>query len=309
VERLEECIFANDRITGNLIRFLGHNEIERAKWDGCIAGSSFETLYPYSWYLDLVSPGWEALVKGDYDMVMPLTHTRKYRFHFLLQPILAQQLGVFSRKRPEEEDLQEFIRGIPGRFMVVDICLNCHNLKLPEGTRKYNRVNYELDLRDSATTYSENTRRNLQKGLSHPFEFRNIDAGQYLDLKFSPEEEITVDRDYLENLFRGLTEMKRAEIFGLFLEDELQAAAILGYAESRVIYMNGCSNTSGKETRAMFVLMDRLINLSREKYPVFDFEGSNLPGIARFFDGFGGFSTVYPRIVKTKIPFFWWKGQ
>ena len=67
--------------------------------------------------------------------------------------------------------------------------------------------------------------------------------------------------------------------------------------------MNGSSSDMGKENRAMFVLMDRLIEFSRSSYPVFDFEGSNLPGVARFFEGFGAVKTVYPRIVKTKFPF------
>jgi hypothetical protein len=290
-----------------MIEHLRHEEIEREQWDRCIAGASFETIYPYSWYLDLVSPEWEGLVMGDYEMVMPLTPSRKFGFHFLLQPILAQQLGIFSLDAPNEFEIEDFLRAIPSRFMVTDICLNSQNLKIPERIRHFYRVNYELDLRDFATSYSTNTKRNLQKGREHPFEFREIDMAQYLDLKYASEEDIQVGRDYLDRLFGGLARRKRAEAFGLYLEDELHASAILGYAWSRVIYMNGCSSAAGKESRAMFVLMDRLIDLSRERYPLFDFEGSNLPGVARFFEGFGAFETSYPRILMTKLPFFWWK--
>jgi len=53
----------------------------------------------------------------------------------------------------------------------------------------------------------------------------------------------------------------------------------------------------------MFVLMEKLIEQSRGDFPVFDFEGSTLPGVARFFEGFGGLKTIYPRIKKTKFPF------
>ncbi len=290
-----------------MIRYLEHEDIDREQWDGCIAGASFETIYPYSWYLDLVSPGWDGLVMGDYEMVMPLTHTRKFGFHFLLQPILAQQLGVFSLDPPNEFEMEDFLAAIPSRYVVADICLNCQNKELPPGIRFAYRVNYELDLRDFATTYGTNTRRNLQKGREYPFEFREIGMMPYLDLKFSPGESIPVEREYLERLFVGLSELKRAEAFGLYLDGELHAAAILGYANTRVIYMNGCSSTAGKDTRAMFVLMDRLINNSRDTFPLFDFEGSNLPGVARFFEGFGAFETSYPRILRTKLPFFWWK--
>lgn len=290
-----------------MIEYLKHEDIDREQWDGCIAGASFETIYPYSWYLDLVSPEWDGLVMGDYEMVMPLTHTRKYGLHFLLQPILAQQLGVFSLDAPKEFEMEDFLRSIPSHYMVVDICLNCQNMDLPRVTRHVHRVNYELDLRDFATTYSTNTRRNLQKGREYPFEFREIGMETYLDLKYSSGEAVPVSREYLQRLFVGLSELKRAEACGLYLEGELHAAAILGYANSRVIYMNGCSSSAGKDTRAMFVLMDRLINHSRERFPLFDFEGSNLPGVARFFEGFGAFETSYPRILRTRLPFFWWK--
>jgi len=285
-----------------LIRYLQHIEIEREKWDRCIAGAVFESLYPYSWYLDLVSPGWEGLVKGDYESVMPLTRSKKYGFHLLLQPILAQQLGVFSENPPGEDELQEFLLAIPSCFRYVDICMNIHNSRLPGRFSRRERVNYELDLKSPAN-YNSNTKRNIQKGRVHAFEFREISVDHYLELKYSQEDRITVKRPYLERLFGGLEKLDRAGAFGLFLERNLHAAAVLGFAETRVIYMNGSSSKEGKETRAMFVLMDHLIQWSRDKFPVFDFEGSNLPGVARFFEGFGAAKTMYARIVRAKLPF------
>jgi hypothetical protein len=287
-----------------MIEYLRHGEIDRERWDRCVAGASFETIYPYSWYLDLVSPEWEGLVMGDYEMIMPLTPVRKFGLHFLLQPVLAQQLGVFSLDAPNEYEIEDFLRAIPPRFLATDICLNGHNMKIPAGIRHSFRVNHELDLRDFATSYSTNARRNLQKGREHSFEFREIGMGQYLDLKYSDEGNIRVGRDYLERLFGGLSERNRAVAYGLFLDGALHAGAVLGYAGTRVIYMNGSSGPEGKESRAMFVLMDRLINLSREKFTLFDFEGSNLPGVARFFEGFGAFGNSYPRIQMSRIPFF-----
>jgi len=280
-------------------------EIEREKWDRCIAGAVYESLYPYSWYLDLVSPGWEGLVKGDYESVMPLTRSRKYGFNMLLQPILAQQLGVFSEDPPDEDRLEEFVGAIPTRFRYIDICLNIHNSRFPGRINRHERLNYELDLK-SPVNYNSNTKRNIQKGRVHPFEFREISVDDYLELKYSSENRITVNRTYLEKLFGRLIKLDRAKVFGLFLERDLHAAAVLGFAETRVIYMNGCSGIEGKETRAMFVLMEHLIQWSRDKFPVFDFEGSNLPGVARFFEGFGASKTIYHRIVRAKFPFVGW---
>jgi len=289
------------------VRYLKNTEIDREKWDGCIENSVFETLYPYSWYLDLVNPGWDALVRGDYEMVMPLTITRKIGFSLLLQPILSQQLGMFSASPTSEIDILEFLTEIFHRFRYIDICLNKENKVPRESINIKERGNYELDL-GSGPVYNSNTKRNLQKGRANAFEFREIAIQDYLDLKFSPGEEIGVDRGYMENLFGGLAERDRGQAFGLFLENRLQAAAVLGYARTRVIYMNGCSSPTGKETRAMFVLMDYLIGHSIGKAPVFDFEGSEIPGVARFFEGFGGVKTAYHRIIQKRFPFTLMKG-
>ena len=288
-----------------MIKLLGHTEIDRERWDYCISNSVFETIYPYSWYLDLVSPGWDALVLDDFRAVMPLTWTKKLGFRLMLQPILAQQLGIFSRDPLDTALLEEFLNTIPARFRYIDICLNMENRNIPGKWESFERHNYELDLSLPEDSYNNNTRRNLQKGQSREFEFRNISAGEYLYLKFHGMKDTrpSVRWSYLENLFEGLIKLRKAEIFGLFMGDNLQAAAILGYAVSRTIYLNGCNSDAGKENRAMFVLMDKLISQSRGADRIFDFEGSNISGVARFYEGFGGKRTVYPRIVKTSFPF------
>ena len=103
-----------------MIRYISHTEIDREKWDDCISHSVFETLYPYSWYLDVVSPGWYALVRNDYEMVMPLTWKRKYGIRMLMQPLLTQQLGVFARVIPDPGSILEFIRSISPKYLLGD---------------------------------------------------------------------------------------------------------------------------------------------------------------------------------------------
>ena len=286
---------------------LDHREINRERWDHCISLSVFETIYPYSWYLDLVSPGWNALVLDDYRAVMPLTWTRKFGLRLLLQPILAQQLGVFSREPVTRDLLAGFLSHIPIQYRYVDICLNRENMDVPENWETFERHNYELDISGPEDAYNSNTRRNLQKGLSHSFEMRSISLRQYLYLKFHGTKNArpAVRWSYLENLFGGLLSLGKAEIFGLFLGEELQAGAILGQSSGRTVYLNGCNADAGKESRAMFVLMDKLISSSRGDDRIFDFEGSNIRGVARFYEGFGGVRTTYARIVKFGFPFLW----
>jgi hypothetical protein len=287
-----------------MIRYLSHTEIDKEKWDDCIARSAVETLYPYSWYLDVVSPGWYALVMDDYKMVMPLTWKRAYGIRMLVQPLLTQQLGIFSGSGTDAESTLEFIRSISPKYLIVDICLNRENNFEDKSIRQESRHNYELDISDPARDpekgYTTNTLRNVLKGKVSGGKIENITLEAYLDLKLSLPENLHLKKHrlYFERLYSCLLDRGRAGIFGLTSGAELHTAAILGYSETRTIYLNGCSSETGKEKRGMFVLMDHMIRLKQGEHLIFDFEGSSIPGVARFFEGFGGVRTVYPRIMR-----------
>ncbi|MEA3446653.1 MAG: hypothetical protein U9R19_18205, partial [Bacteroidota bacterium] len=95
------------------IRFLIHKQIDKRKWNQCIKSSVNGIVYAYSWYLDIVSENWEALVEDDYKSVMPLTINEKYGISYLRQPIFTQQLGVFSSQRLDSNLVKTFIKSIP----------------------------------------------------------------------------------------------------------------------------------------------------------------------------------------------------
>src|SRR5258708_37472695 len=108
-----------------MIKYLEHKSIDKKKWDDCIANSSNGMVYGSSWFLDIVSPGWNALIDDDYNAVMPLTWRKKYGFHYLHQPFFTQQLGIFSiEKKIPDRTANEFLKAIPGRYRFIEIQLN-----------------------------------------------------------------------------------------------------------------------------------------------------------------------------------------
>ena len=46
-----------------MIAYLTHDQIDKSRWDDCIAHAVNGMAYAWSWYLDVVHPGWEALVE------------------------------------------------------------------------------------------------------------------------------------------------------------------------------------------------------------------------------------------------------
>jgi hypothetical protein len=96
-----------------MISYLKHPEIDKQKWDLCIASSSNGMANVNSWYLDIVSPGWEALVQDNYKAIMPVPLKRKYNIPYIIQPLFVQQLGIFSSNSNAITDVNHFLKYIP----------------------------------------------------------------------------------------------------------------------------------------------------------------------------------------------------
>ena len=173
-----------------MIRYLRHKEIDREKWDRCIEQSVNGIVYARSWYLDIVSPGWEALEENDYQSVFPLTGASKMGIRYLRQPFFTQQLGLFSTGPLSMDSVTAFLRAIPAKFRFAEIHLNSFNT-LDKGLfRGGFRKNHELELvlpySSLAAKYSQNTSRNIRKA---------VEAGVTVKRTIDPEE--------LIRLFRG----------------------------------------------------------------------------------------------------------
>ena len=91
-----------------VVKHLTYNEIDRTRWDATIATSTNSLPYAYSWYLDAVSPQWEALASNNYEFVMPLPVKRKFGVKYVIQPRWVQQLGVFSAQPITKEIVKSF---------------------------------------------------------------------------------------------------------------------------------------------------------------------------------------------------------
>ena len=123
-------------------KYVQNRDIDRKKWDECIARSCFETIYPYSWYLDLTASNWDGLIDGDYESVFPVTWNLKYGLHYVFQPLLTQQLGLFMKDVPGAQQTSEFLNAIPQRFKHVEINQNASNKFSAKGFKSTRRINY-----------------------------------------------------------------------------------------------------------------------------------------------------------------------
>src|SRR5690606_37392547 len=109
------------------MKYVFHTAIDKNKWDACIQHSKNSLIYAKSFYLDIVSPGWDALIAGDYEFIMPLTPRKKIGIAYLAQPAFTQQLGIFSKKNIEPKTILNFITLARSKFKFAELMFNFAN--------------------------------------------------------------------------------------------------------------------------------------------------------------------------------------
>lgn len=295
-----------------MIRFLEHQQIDKKKWDAALERSSHPLPYAYSWYLDAIAPGWQALVEDDYAAIMPLTHKTKYKISYLYPPYFAQQLGVFSKNAPDKKKVQEFLDLLPQRFKFIEILMNTGNTFALDNFQTKKNTNIELSLNRTYEQlwkdYSEDIRRNIKKSLRYTFDLKkNIDQEDIIRLfRKNTGRKITnlQNENYRTlNTLIGICRQKgMAETWGLYLENKLCAGIVWLHTSDRSIFLFSATNEMARKTGAMHALIDRFIKEHAGQDRILDFEGSNLPGLARFYKGFGSEETVYLQVRKNNLP-------
>jgi hypothetical protein len=294
-----------------MIIYLTHDCIDPTLWDECIACAPNGNVYAWSWYLDLVHPGWDALVvliEGKYLAVMPITKKKKYGVQYLCQPFFAQQLGVFSVEPVTSNQTRVFLQAIPSKYRLVEICLNEGNPfeGTPKGVRF--RRNHLLDLRSNydilLSHYHENTKRNLKKSFKSDLELvKGVPMSKVIAL-FRANRGATVahwgDEEYarLERLTAAAITSSNAFVYGIKNKDneEIICGALFMKSHHRITFMFSGNNDEGKECQAMTFLIDQVIQEYAGQDFVFDFEGSDDDNLARFYLGFGSVPVSYPGI-------------
>src|SRR5512140_1152223 len=127
-----------------MIVYHKNNEIDREQWDNCISNSGYAKPYAYSWYLDIMSPGWEALVDDDYDSVFPITSYILLGLQYASTPPFLQHLGAFSPYKPDKQVIVEFLDYMPEIYKLTDICI-WQKINYP-GYKVTEKINFELSL-------------------------------------------------------------------------------------------------------------------------------------------------------------------
>ena len=283
-----------------MITYIEHKDIDFKKWDSCVANSLNRLIYGFSWYLDVVCNDWDALVYNDYEAVFPLPKRKKWGIDYIYQPFFCQQLGVFSKTTIE---IESFLNCIPKQFKYLELNVGSSNRFVVQ-----ENSNYELALVNTVETqFSKNTARNISKAKASNLSLvSNISPEQHISMFNTSLSKIGVsqkDLDVYVRLCYVLISNNTGKIYAVFDEfNSLVASSLIAIDGQRVYYLNGATNQQGRNVGASHWMVSEIM----KNYPskIFDFEGSNIEGVARFYAGFGAKKTSYPTIKINRLPFY-----
>jgi hypothetical protein len=294
-----------------MIVYLKNSEIDREQWDNCISASPSFKPFAFSWYLDIMAPGWEALVDDDYDSVFPVPGFSKFGIQYVATPNFLQQLGAFSPDNPANQVIYEFIDYMPKFYKFVDLCLGQKvNYK---GYKTTERSNYELNLSLSYEKlwdgFSSDCRRNIQLAEKKKPE---------ITCEVTPEELINLFvwnkglelkgikiRDYerLKGLMNFCIKNKKGKIIGVRTSrKKLIFGVFLVQIKGSVTILFTANTPESRERRTGYFVINEIIKETASTQTVLDFAGSSIPSIASFIESFGSKNVPYYRIYRNHLP-------
>ena len=292
------------------IQYFLHQQINKKKWDDCIANAANGLLYATTNYLDAMAVQWDALVLNDYEMVMPLPCRKKYGINYLFQPSITPALGVIGNG-VTAEIITAFLHAIPNKFKVWDISFNSSNKILFTDGTVVARNNYVLNLNNSCNqlqqNYSENIDRNITKAIkSNCVVKKDISFEEVAAICKEEFPKFTnVEKDLFKKLHNVFVHYKNtAATYGVFSKEGiLLTSCIFLFYKNRAYYWLVGNTPESKQYGASALLVDSFIKEHAGKNLLLDFEGSDTESVAEFYKKFGAVLESYTTLYVNKLPF------
>ncbi|MBC7933979.1 MAG: hypothetical protein H7Y86_01285 [Rhizobacter sp.] len=294
----------------NVIQYIEHKDIDKGKWDRCIQNSYNGLVYSSSTYLYHMAGKWDAVILNDYEAVLPLPWRKKWGIYYVYPPAFTQQMGITGNHKITEELFALFIDVIPKKFRYIEINLNStHHINNPS---LFARKNYLLNLADDyiilKKSYSRSASRNINNAAANGISIiENVTCADIVQLHRQRfKDEIGFHQQDYDNFLSLLNELVR--IGACYCIGAVNTGAVLIAGSIYIIYknrlyfvINGNTDESLK-VGATHMLMDYTIQKFSGQNFTLDFEGSDHPSFARFYDQYGATPETYYFFSLNRLP-------
>jgi len=296
-----------------MVKYVKREDLEVAKYDDCIEKAIQSRVYAFSWYLDIVADNWGVLVLEDYKAVMPICWRRKYGIKYAYPPFWILELGLFSTD--EDVDFQQFYKVLLSKFKFAESKLNIDNSIQHDSSFLVNKQMQVLDLNRDANKILEGFRKDrkkdLQKAAKAELQVKwNDDPKKLIQLfknNVGQRTPFIVEKDY-SNLLQLLTiciAKKVGEVLSIYNNNnDLVASGYFLKHKNVVTILVSSTDFNFRKNGENTFLIHTAIQKYHNKYHFFNFGGSSMKSIAKYFLSFGSETKEYQQIKYNKLVAF-----
>ena len=308
------------------IQHLLHHQIDKAAWDDCIDHAPNGLVYALSWYLDTVSPGWEAFVIVDdkqYQVCFPVPVRQKWKAKYVMHPLICQQLGFFYRE-PLSPSLEEQLlnalfttyRYIPQLIFNTYNCQALQKYPAYSSSKMLLQDDYTLELPLNKPYeviyqgYRRDRKYRLKQAQDQNIHFVSSDDIEPLINIFIQGIEPRMPRytyppNYvpLRNLFAAVKQCGRYELY-YTLDDQGNYTSGCWFViyHHRIIYLGNAALESVRRNNGRTLIIDHVIRKYQNSPYIFDFESPMKKSISDFYASFGSKPAPYFQLYANSLP-------
>lgn len=288
------------------ISVLTSKEIDVYKWNTLVKAYK-APIYAHYHYINTLCKKWKALVINDYELVLPIPYKTKLGIPYSYSVPFIQQLG-FIGNIELIKDFSAITKAIKKVAKLGEIYANHNNqFLLNEQINVVEKLNLILPLQKTyqqlQENFSKDALRNIAKAEKQNFEY-SLNTGisvcvQLYKTNYASKMKNIINRDYenFEKLCQDFVNDKQCISRSVLLDGVIVACTILFKDDYRLYNVANTTTTKGKTLSANYFLFRSLIQEFASSGLIVDFEGSEIPGVRKFYEGFG----AIPK------PYFMWK--
>lgn len=309
-----------------MISRLSNSAIDPVVWDAFILASPQGSMYATHAYASAISEDWEALILDEgngWNAVLPFIRSKKYGLSYLLQPPLCQTWGPILEPNHGKNNykhfshIQRLLEALAEMIPFAHLTqINCHaslQYLLPfyeKGFKAEVRYTHQLAIEAEES---------LRAGLSSQAKrkLRKSDKADHKIVDGSLESLLAIIRnnqqqghDIMGGLKQGgplLTAVSQLPYVMIkSLENaggNVVATGMFAMWNKTTYYLAGAQEPSSNDDGAMYrLLWEGMMEGKKRGSTRFDFEGSMIPGVARFFRQFGSEPVPYFSLIKNRLP-------
>lgn len=302
------------------VLFLQRHQISDTQWNIFIAASPQKIVYAYSWYLDVVTPEWGALIleeNGIWKAVMPLPIRHKWGMKVIQQPLFCQFLGVFTKKGGDFQEVTHlFLQKLPDYFRYISVYTGRFSpaTSLSDNYEVNHFSTHILSLHLPyiilKQNYTSDRRLNLNRAERFGWEIlESSDLNPMINLfranHASQIEGGVSETAYhlLQKVMDVLYEKKAVKLLYAVKDGQIEAGAMFAVFDKRIIYLFNAASALGRKGNARTWLIDKIVQEYAESDYVFDFESPEVKSIADFYQSFGTREEEYLSLHFNNLPF------